>query len=470
MKLKSLFLVVCVMSLTSCGGSSGNVPSPSDFIDRSGITTGAVSGFGSVIVNGVAYETANATFTIDDQPGQESSLSVGQIVVINGIVDGVGVGTANSVTTDPSVKGQIESVDLVTNTFSVLGTNVIVSGSTLFGQDITPSTLASLVVDDRVEVYGLRNANADLVATLIRRTTDQELELNGRVSALDQGAMSFALGNQTIDFSNAQLVGFSATISDGDLVEVESSSLDGSGVLLAGRVEFEGATELSAEDEGTEVELEGFVTRFVSPEDFDVNGVASTTNSTTEFEGGSLDALQLDARLEIEGVVNASGVLVADKIEFEAESNLELEATVESVDAINGQVTLLGITFTTTPLTQFIDESDAEVRRFSLDDVIIGDWIEVDAFADANGVQLNLFERKNPEDRLRLEGLVSQVSAPSVFVNAAEILTNASTVFEIDDLEVTEAEFFSTVAPDQEVSAEGLTFSAGVLTADNIEI
>ena len=73
---------------------------------RSAGAFGTVTAFGSVVVNGVRYDTAGATFTIDGAPGMESDLGLGDVVLIEGSIDSSGTtGTADNVTYDDAVEG-----------------------------------------------------------------------------------------------------------------------------------------------------------------------------------------------------------------------------------------------------------------------------------------------------------------------------------------------------------------------------
>ena len=64
-----------------------------------------------------------------------------------------------------------------------------------------------------------------------------------------------------------------------------------------------------------------------------MNGLAVTTNSETSFKNGTAANIAMSTFLEIEGKVNAAGVLLANKIEFkETESNTELEGRIESIN------------------------------------------------------------------------------------------------------------------------------------------
>ena len=80
------FGVAILVAACGGGGSSDGVTAG---IDRGGIVTatGSITGFGSVHVNGVHYVTTGATITLDDNPGSESELRVGQVVRIEGRLD-----------------------------------------------------------------------------------------------------------------------------------------------------------------------------------------------------------------------------------------------------------------------------------------------------------------------------------------------------------------------------------------------
>ena len=69
--------------------------------------------------------------------------------------------------------------------------------------------------------------------------------------------------------------------------------------------------------EGDEFEVEGLITRFVSPQDFDVANVAVTTTATTQYEHGSAASLRLDLRVHVSGRINAALELEAGRVEIE---------------------------------------------------------------------------------------------------------------------------------------------------------
>ena len=152
----------------------------------------------------------------------------------------------------------------------------------------TASTTASgdlndLAVNDDVEVSGYRDSTGAIRATRveIRGGGAGPEEVKGVVSSL--GGSTFQIGSLVVNYAGATLTDFgSDTLSNGDLVEVKGSFA--ANLLTATIVQREDSESGGSGDEG---ELEGYITRYVSPTDFDVAGVRVTTNGGTEFEGGN---------------------------------------------------------------------------------------------------------------------------------------------------------------------------------------
>src|SRR5437667_365250 len=87
-----------------------------------GTAYGPITGFGSIFVNGVEFTTSSAQINIDDQPGSESDLQVGEVVTVTGTINADGkTGTATQVTFDGDVTGRVVQIDSAGGTFIVLG-------------------------------------------------------------------------------------------------------------------------------------------------------------------------------------------------------------------------------------------------------------------------------------------------------------------------------------------------------------
>lgn len=458
------FSCVLFLGLTNaaCGGGGGD-PRQGDIIDRSGVTVGAISAFGSVILNGVKFDTDSADVVIDDVAGSESDLSVGQIVTVRGIVNGA-TGVATSITTDPIARGPIADIDLVAGSLVILQTRLDISSTTAFDQNIGAEGLDSLGLGDVVEAYGYPDASGNVLVTFVRRSTDSELELSGVISNLDANNSTFSIGAQLVDYAAASVVGAGGmALADGDLVEVEGDELDVDGRLVADRVEVELDQQFSAEDEGTELELEGLITSFSSSADFGIGAVAVTTNANTEYSGGTSTDLASDVFVEVEGSINSDGVLLADEVEFKQSSNLRLEAPIDSIDG--SALTLLDLEFEITPTTQLIDNSAAMKRTFALVDLMLNDFVEIRAVGSNGQFSVNFLERQDAGGSSVLQGEVSSFSQPDLVVESISIASNAATAYQIGNSTVDVTEFFDELELDEEVRVVVDANNNGVLQA-----
>jgi len=461
------------LSLSGCGGGGGGGGGDNQVsgIDRGGITfaQGPINGFGSVIMNGVRYSTAGATITIDDQPGVESDLRVGQVVRVEGRLDAGGTtGTATRISYDDDVEGPIESIGLSTGTLVVLGQTVKVGPSTSFDDRISPRSLAGLAVGDRIEVSGLVTAGGVIEATRIElKAASSAVELKGTAASVDTVARRLRINEQQVDYSTAQLSNFpSGQPANGDLVEVKGS-VNGSGVLVATRVERRSASLAGTTDDSAEIE--GLVTRFVSAADFDVSGQRITTTASTVYEGGTAANLALDANVEIEGGFDATGRVVARKVQFRQESDVEFAGPVDAVNPSAGTLVVLGATVRTNPLTRYEDQSSADVERFSLADLRVGDYVEVRAYRDASGLVATLLERDDLESDVEVQGPATSVSAPNLVVGGVSVTTDSRTEFRNNDGgSITAAAFFA-AAPGREVKVRG-TLVGNVVLAERAEL
>jgi hypothetical protein len=301
-----------VLLLTSCGpgtqvaGIEGTgAPAPAAIT-----ATGPVTGFGSIFVNGVEYTTTGAQIQIDDQPGTESQLAIGEIVTVTGTLNaGDTTGTATQVTFLGNVQGPVTEVNVPTDTLVVLGQTTLITPSTVFDPNIKPPQIAGIKNDDRLEVSGFPDSSGRIVASRIQlAATNNALRVEGVVQGLNTGTSVFQLNALSVDYSAAMLQG---TLANGSLVDVEGNSVSASGALLATTVTVLPPPGGAANSRG---EIEGVITVFTSISDFVVNGVHVTTNGSTVFQLNGI-TLGVDVRVDVEGSFDSSGSLVAASVE-----------------------------------------------------------------------------------------------------------------------------------------------------------
>jgi hypothetical protein len=287
-------------------------------IDGSGVriyTSGPIEAFGSIVLNGTHYDIAAAQIVVNGETATEASLALGQVVTVQANDVGGGRVVADTVVFNADVIGPVDAVDVSGGTLVVLAQGIRIGTDTLL--ELGPGNgLARLRVGDLLEISGFRNSRGGINATRIALADPAaDFRVIGRVSQLDAVGFEFSLGNLVVDYSSAGLIeGFpTGAPMGGDKVLVVGQALSGTGALVATRLEL--ADDDSAQRAGQRVEVEGLITRFVSPMDFDVAGSQSTTTGATNYEGGSVANLELNVKIEIEGRFDAQGTIVADKIE-----------------------------------------------------------------------------------------------------------------------------------------------------------
>ena len=485
-------VAVAFLAIAGCGGGGGGgsdpvgtpppapdptpdpTPPPTDGIDRGGVAVGPIDGFGSVIVNGVRFDTSDAVFTVNGSAGGQGDLDVGQDVFVRGCIDDDGlIGIAETVIYEDAVKGPIDVGSLVpvNGTFRVLGLPIRVTTTTIFDDSIQPPSLGGLSEGDVVEVSGLPDADGFIRATRIEDSVASLFEVTGFVSNLDTGATTFAIGDLTVDYSSAQLDNFPGGAPvNGDLVEAKGSSFTIEGVFLATRLEKEdGLDDDNLGEDGDDVEIEGYVTGFRSRADFDLLGIRIITDSATVYERGTADQVQLNVRLEAEGDLQADGSVLAEKIQFEPEGRLEAAAVVEAINVNSSTLTVLGIAVITDTGTSFEDQL-LDQQTFGLGDLRVGDWVEVRGFEDEQGrFVAQQVERDEAEDEVELRGTAEDVSSPSFSILGVAIVTSPATEFEGASDNPISAQAFFDAAEGTIVEVDGVWDGAN-LSADQASL
>lgn len=486
---KYLTLSLAALALGACGGGSSGGGGGDIVGDNGGNTGGiegtgvrvfaSIDGFGSVIVEGIEFDTSNASIEIDDEPGTEDDLQSGDVVIVYGEIDADGNASASVIISDDVVRGPVERIDLTNDTFVVLGQLVRVSVDTAFDDSIPQNGIQGLVDGQSVRVSGYRDSTGVILATRVDNSDDNELQIIGEVINANATDMTFQIGTLTtigaftVNYAGATLdEDFGGNPpADGDVVEAEGVTLNANGELVALEVELLTGEFVAEEDD--RVEIEGIVTDILSDTVFVVNGIEITRGDNTRYEDGTADDLVLNAEVDVEAVAQADGSLLAVEIEFEREKEIRIDAFVEDVDAEAGTLTVLGLTVLVDDGTRYEDDSDLDIRRFSLGNISIGDFVEIGGAESAdvaNQVIAALIKRDDDgeQDEISLRARVQSVDEPAFTMLGVTIETNVATEFEADDEQpITPATFFAS-AQDRIVEAEG-TWDGNVLTARKVE-
>ncbi|HKZ71445.1 MAG TPA: DUF5666 domain-containing protein [Nitrospirota bacterium] len=325
----SLLIGIAMFILVACGtGDPGGLAGGG--IGGTGISVGRITAIGSVTVNGVKFETYTATFSVDGKDGVLEDLEVGMLVAVEGTFNADGTtGIARSVIFKDNLEGPV--TDKTAQTLVVMGQTVNVDATTEIYDAIGNAiTLNDISTGNLVEVSGFTDSSKVIHATYIKVkaasfTQGTEIEIKGVISNLNTPLGTFAIGSLTVDYSSATFEDMLESDLAKDLfVEVKSTQGIVDGVLVASKVESEDEIfNISGGEEGENVEIEGFVTGPLSDNEFEVNGQPVRITSDTKCEGNNCPAviqtaIDSGARLEVEGTVDANGVLVAQEISIES--------------------------------------------------------------------------------------------------------------------------------------------------------
>jgi Domain of unknown function (DUF5666) len=324
--------------LSACGGGGGSsVAAAAVGSGANTLAIGPITGFGSVILNGIRYDDSSALIESEDDDGfSRSQLGLGMFATLEGEVHDDGLsGTARVIRLRSELQGPVTSVNLAASEFHVLGNRVLVDAVTVL-QGL--QSLAELTAGAVVEVHGTR-VDATLVraSRIERRTVGQGTSVRGIVSALDASSRSFSLGNLVVDYSGATL---SVLPVNGMTVKVRGVLQTSGNRLVATKVQ--GSDDYRALTQGSStgssrVELKGVVAAFAGMSSFQVVGVP-VDGSKAVYKYGSAAGVANGAYIEVKGTL-VNGVLVASQLELEdsglSDQRIELKGTVTDFSSVS---------------------------------------------------------------------------------------------------------------------------------------
>jgi hypothetical protein len=326
-----LRIALLIVALGGCGGGAvdgaGSGTSTFAGVGSGGTGAafqGAISGFGSVIVNGVRIDDSAARITVDDVDVAETTLRLGMVVGIDGVQDDAGHGRADSVVSNSWVEGPVASIAVGAGQLTVLGVAITVNAGTVFDGGITG--LAGLVVGDHVEVHGLPDQAGGIRATRIEKNAATRVRLVGTVKA--SSANTIQVNGITVQTGNAALIGVGKGIAVGDVVRIKGSLVnDATAAATAATTiaasEVREVSLVSTLPDNRKLNLEGIVTKFTSASDFEVGGQRVQAAAGARPDG----TVTLGAQVEIEGA-SSGGTVIATKISVEDESKQKDDANV----------------------------------------------------------------------------------------------------------------------------------------------
>jgi predicted RNA-binding protein len=476
-KIYSLNIITATL-LFGCGGSETTITpdiQPATISSSPSLvsSTGVITGFGSIYVDGVRYITDNADININGKSGSDVSLlKVGMQVTIASSDDNSETPEASRVSYESEVEGMVSSIDRDNQTIIVAGTLISYNNLTHF-IDITE---ANLSVAQRIEVNGYLRQDNSYLATMIKLDTDNRNDLidndqaeytRGLIEQLNTTDRTFRLNQLIIDYNTASIEG---ELSNGALVKVKGVLTNET--IIASHIEtemFDGNSDSSSE-EFSRYEVEGIVSAFDATNNtITVNGYAFALADTVQYQGGTAAALTAGIFVELE--LSTSRAVV--RIEFESDkyrSDGKVKGNIEQIDLDNQLITLYDQAYKLSINTRFEDDDD---QYINLQNLQVNDAVEI-VFALIDGVKvIQRIERENSRefnDEWEIKGVVSAFDTSSITVNGVRILLNSSSLYLNQDIVVTMDGFINALVLGTSVEVEGYYDSNNQLVINKLEL
>ncbi len=401
-------LLALVMALGACGGGgSGSDDSTLSGASADATSSGTITAFGSVYVNGHKFNTDSAR-VVDDDTG---AVSTGSEVLEVGMVVDVRAAShshpdrpvAAELRVHPLARGVVDASDGSAGTVKVMGQTVQLTAATVFSDrrscvEATTDPCAAVssqaeliattgsgtgaVAGHYVVVHGYLYAptegstSAQIVATLVSlrdssSETGATYKAEGVVSEVNTTARTLTVGGLTVDYTQAACykarsnADCATAFSVGQVVSAYSASMPTLPVSQLTADVLRVRSKTVVETEGATVELEG--------------KVASLSGSQFVLRGMVIDAASLSSgSLPVAGdVVRVLGVVASGGTQITASSVTLLRPAAARAVGLEGDhsgitpgstaqtyvVTLLGQRITVDAETRLADRSSARASR-----------------------------------------------------------------------------------------------------------
>ena len=449
--------IALATTLVGCGGSgsSADTSQPPQPVATAQTTVGQITGFGSIYVNGVEYETDGSVYEVDDSVASgDDALAVGMVVKVQGSVNADGLtGHADNIVYDDDIEGIVEDLATDANdpnikTFMVMGVSVQVdkNGTNFEGEDDPTFGFDTIKDGDNVEVSGDFSGDV-LIASYIEKqdASDDDFEVKGTVDEYN-GSDQFVLilrNESRLNVTIAEGAEIpSMGVMDGQYVEVEGTIPDPVNApesILAMKVELEDHDRIG-DDDDDEVEIKGTLNYDMNSETWSVMDVQLSFDDNTEYSpqdlADSIADLSADGLyVEVEGEY-VNDVLLVDEIELE-EDDLEFKADVDSISATDARDGTMTLTFgaaigtvdvRVTPDTMFLD--DEATNHYDLNSIMMGDKVEIDARMGADGIIYASSLHLEDDLGYEIEGPVDAIDDASITVVGITFGVDMDTFFE----------------------------------------
>lgn len=433
--LKLLFLLVSLLWLPGCKDSSiaGIEGSGAPAIAARGPINNNDSN--STTVNGINYDSSEAEININGANSGESELAPGQVVTITTNTE---TGKAINIDFIANIRGPISAIDPLTNTLIALNQVVAINNETQLGDGIELNNLTNVAIGTFVEVSGLLTASGELIATRIDKVaTVETVAIIGLVSELDTNIQQFFINDLAVHYDNAH-IDDTTTLTEGQLVYIQGT-LNEQGELIVSHIRKEKLLpNIQAQQT---LDITALISHFSGPDNFIIDGIKVSTNSSTIYVGGTEADLALNSSINVKGIIvketaDADGLLVANSIEFiPINTDILITSIVQAVELDNdnndiiGNMTLLGLSVSVSVDTDFKDSSDIDSDFTHFTHVQTNDRLDVRAIYDGKKIITTQITRLNPGPNIRLRGIINETAEGLIIVQGVIAFTSPLTRF-----------------------------------------
>ena len=401
--------LLMALLLQGCGGSGSSNAAASASTNQ--VANGVVTGFGSVFVDGVEIEDANAKIDTENADGSFSNsvLQMGQRIRVNHD----GKGTASKVTVDAAVIGSVSAIDTTALTLTVAGQRISINTDlttgplTVWGGGY--SSISDVVSSDLVEVHGSpvydsTTSSYKVVATRVQKMAAiSGLKINGKISNLDTTAKTFSLNGLTVSYASAALRPTGATLANDLLVTAygPTSALSGT-TLTASNLKINRLQDSTATD--TTAQVGGQVSLFNSTANtFEVQGVKVAIGSATTITPSGA-TVGNNAYVKVSGSVGSDGSISA--------TNIQVREQNTSSDL--AQVKLIGV------ISDFVDATSFVVRGIPVDASGINATTSCPGVTLANDVPVQITATQQTNTPVVLASSMSCNSSTNTIIRPAD--------------------------------------------------
>jgi hypothetical protein len=335
----SIIAAACAaVALAACGGGGGSgstsatVSTP--VTPSSSTMSGTVTGFGSIIVDGVRINDRAAVAGIEKEDGSVRSAEVklGHHVEVEHDASL----TAKTIQISSEVEGTVSAVGA--SSLTVMGQTVAINTDATAGPvtvfEAPYQKLVDIKVNDLVEIHGMIKVDSagksTIQATRIEKKISSDANrVRGTVTALSTSASTFKIGDLLVSYANAKVTPASVTLANGMEVAiwVPLNATSTGTAINASKVKIK---DLKTVMQMADAKVGGIATKLdASAKTFVVDGVTvDASGASFEPSGKTLADIKEGSYVRVQGDYLADGSLKAKSIvlrALEKQSGQEVE-------------------------------------------------------------------------------------------------------------------------------------------------